>query len=69
MKFGALRDGSGCYAAQYNKEKKRVQIIDTDPDLFTLMERQGVVSNDDDDDDDDDNEDIFFDIFPASGCQ
>ena len=61
MKFGALKDGSGCYAAQYNQDTKRVEIIDTDADLFTLMERQGFVSSDDSDDD---SEDIFSDIFP-----
>lgn len=59
MKFGALKDGSGCYAAQYNQDTKRVEIIDTDADLFTLMERQGFVSSDD--------SDIFSDIFPEEG--
>ena len=62
MKFGALKDGSGCYAAQYNQDTKRVEIIDTDADLFTLMVRQGFVSSDDSDD-----EDIFSDIFPEEG--
>ena len=62
MKFGALKDGSGCYAAQYNQDTKRVEILDTDADLFTLMVRQGFVSSDDSDD-----EDIFSDIFPEEG--
>ena len=59
MKIGALRDGSGYYAAQYNQQSEKVEIVDTDADLFTLMERQGFVSSDDD------SEDIFSDIFPA----
>lgn len=63
MKFGALKDGSGCYAAQYNQDTKRVEIIDTDADLFTLMEWHGFVTDDNDDDgDDDDDKDIFSDI-------
>lgn len=49
MKFGALKNGSGCYAAQYNPATNRVEIIDTDPDLFTLMERHGYVSSDEQD--------------------
>lgn len=50
MKFGALKNGC-CYAAQYNPTNRRVEIIDTDPDLFTLMERHGYVSSDERDSD------------------
>ena len=61
MKFGALRDGSGYYAAQYNQETEKVEIVDTDTDLSTLLDRQGLLS-----DEDDSAEEITSDIFSES---
>lgn len=58
MKFGRLKDGRA-YAAQFTPSLGRVAIIDTDADLFNLMERQGFVSKEEDSDE------IFGDIFPA----
>ena len=61
MKIGALKDGSGYYAAQYNQQSEKVEIVDTDADLSTLLDRQGLLS-----DEDDSAEEITSDIFSES---
>lgn len=61
MKFGALRDGSGYYAAQYNQETEKVEIVDTDTDLSTLLDRHGFLS-----DEEDSVEEITSDVFSTN---
>ncbi|ATW59402.1 hypothetical protein Cl131_gp134 [Aphanizomenon phage vB_AphaS-CL131] len=61
MKIGALRDGSGYYAAQYNQQSEKVEIVDTDTDLSTLLDRHGFLS-----DEDDSTEEITSDVFSES---
>lgn len=58
MKFGTLKSGEA-YAAQYDPEQNKVVVIDTDDDLFTLMERHGFVSDKKEDDE------ILDDIFTS----
>lgn len=42
---------------QYNPQTKRSELIDSDPDLFALMVRNGLASKEED------SEEIFGDIF------
>ena len=61
MKIGALKDGSGYYAAQYNQETEKVEIVDTDTDLPTLLDRHGFLS-----DEEDSVEEITSDVFSTN---
>lgn len=47
MKVGRLNDGRA-YAAQYNPESDKVEIVDTDKDLGKLLQRIGWMTDDED---------------------
>jgi hypothetical protein len=45
MKFGKNQNTSEFYAAQYNPESNRVEVVDTDKSLDNLLTRHGVLAD------------------------